>query len=841
MRRYDNPRSVQQSITEPASRLPGLFVALALLLNVAPLLAQCEGDVVLTTNAEIAAFAAATAGCDVYTGDVTVRRADSLSLAGITGIRRLTGTLRLETALEGQPLRVEGWTNLEYASEFHISGGATDVQGFPALARVGTYHASGPIPASVASVRKLSVRGRRGHHLLHTIPLGLRVEHWVELAYFEAPDLDFLSAVSTDEVNVVHLVNAVISGSTSALRLPDSLQSLSLVWGSSSSDLEMMRGVRHIDWIDVVDFDTPDWGGMNQLRGCDQLILNYAGYGSTGVGIRPTLDSMRNLGTFNVAGGEIAPDLKFAPLITRPERAWIFSELSSLQSLDGIQDKDWGDTYLEIESRSAAPTFEAAWLCSVVDRPRYNSLTDIELPAIGFDIRAFEGNCAELSDNVTVVELYSDVGCDGRFDRGRDPLVAEGRVSVTYGANPASRSVLTADQPRAYVFRTGADSVSIRPPQRWLADVYPGTVLLAGPTWNTDTVRFRYCEAPPFDSAIVREAATRRGAKLVGGRVSLRYPTIETFANQAGLHQLSQSYSTPQGNPPVAAWFGTGMDSVASITFDAPRESRRFTAYASPVEAAPGAAHGSAERCHRLSIERQGAIAYEAQGCTQEVVYNFDAPNQLRVDTDASQPERIHFTAVADNLNAGHARSVTVIDTLDALLDPTTVRVLDMDPSFTFSQSGNLLTWEASSLSQPPYGDTVARAAGLVISYTVERLPQRSSGAAATEITNTLTIIVDDSTYTSNTVTVEGTSTLAEAREPLFEMYPNPAVDAVTIVVDEASLPQPYRVYDGLGRTLSSGMLHRATQRLPLDVHQRTDYVFVKVGTSARRLLVAAE
>ena len=78
---------------------------------------RCGGDVVLTTMAELAAVGR----CRVYTGSVTIRGVDILSLSPLVKLERITGDLNITTAFELDA--VSGMDGLrEVGGTFKISG-----------------------------------------------------------------------------------------------------------------------------------------------------------------------------------------------------------------------------------------------------------------------------------------------------------------------------------------------------------------------------------------------------------------------------------------------------------------------------------------------------------------------------------------------------------------------------------------------------------------------------------------------------------------------------------------------------------------------------------------------
>ncbi len=806
---------------------------------------QCSGDIRILTQVEVDAFAAATGGCSTYTGDIIIHAADSLDLSSIQGIKRLEGVLTLySTQSVAGIFPVSGFADLTYVEEFRPFFDGTVVQGFPMLRKVHLYDVWYKLPPSVDTVNRAVYQ-----YLSLTQSAGLSVKPvYVQHSIgFRTSDLQDLSSAAgftfADSVSV-GLHETDIEGSTAALKLPAAVRSYSFVNSSSLGDHEMFAATTYLGSLSTNGAKCSNWDGFRSLQ-----FLGYIHMQSVRVFldqplVQLNLSSLTDVGSIYI-NGDVIKDMTFMTNVPELNTGYLEIHSDSITSLEGLQHWIFGKGEKgSIYGSTSTLEVDTAEVCTFLSQFKHPQQIGLGFGNAGFSPEGILGACLTRQDTYAVVHTYRDMDCNGLL--GRPPTKDESSVDENFN----SKSHWSTSNPLfddwglffndagnyySYLMNFETDTVFLEPWNQILHSApSPAFATVALPLGASDTIRFGYCPVPPLDSAVVEVRGSSRGSLPISGRSALQMVRVNNFSNQSGDMYLSSEFEALPAGASVVSGLGRDLDSVYQQYVRHNLQEFEVELEVQPNDFVEGA---TMAQCINSRIERDTITRFTARTCRSSKVYVFEGPNELQVQLHFSRGRTLLYTAVIDNNVSAEVSTVVVTDTLDSIFDPSTVEIVEMDPNFTFTQSGNVLQWSASSLEQPHYGDSLLNPAGLVIAYAVEHFPQRGGGLA--DVSNQLTIELDSFSLRSTVATIQLVSGVTAVLPAQFQVYPNPASDYLVVEVEELSLPLPYKIFSSGGALLGGGIITDRLTRIPLTFPLAEAYLLVELAGTARIIQLA--
>ncbi|RAJ13217.1 DUF7619 domain-containing protein [Olleya aquimaris] len=178
---------------------------------------------------------------------------------------------------------------------------------------------------------------------------------------------------------------------------------------------------------------------------------------------------------------------------------------------------------------------------------------------------------------------------------------------------------------------------------------------------------------------------------------------------------------------------------------------------------------------------------------TQEVVGSYD-PNDITesygpdvvYDDFITTDEYLYYTIRFQNLGTAEAVNIRIENTLDALLDNTTIQMLDASHDVVMHRLDNQLTWTFDNIYLPAEIQDERGSHG----YVVYKIKPVAGYTVGTVIPNTAEIYFDFNaavvTNTFNTTFVTPQLSVDEFSFNAFNVYPNPASSEVTIRFNNA-------------------------------------------------------
>lgn len=201
--------------------------------------------------------------------------------------------------------------------------------------------------------------------------------------------------------------------------------------------------------------------------------------------------------------------------------------------------------------------------------------------------------------------------------------------------------------------------------------------------------------------------------------------------------------------------------------------------------------------------------------------------------------QNFYISALTGFLDIGFINDDEAIDIVSVNFDrgyvPTMINPCGILPeSPVISESGGIYTVEYDSLLQYQWFDD-----GVL-------LPGETSWTLNPDSAGNYYVQVSDSNRCKAVSdTLSFTSSLTEwmHRTKRVSAFPNPTTDHVNFVLDEASLPDAYQVYDIYGRELSRGSVNNVTPRLSVDHWTSGIYtvVFYRDGHAVGHALLAVD
>lgn len=171
---------------------------------------------------------------------------------------------------------------------------------------------------------------------------------------------------------------------------------------------------------------------------------------------------------------------------------------------------------------------------------------------------------------------------------------------------------------------------------------------------------------------------------------------------------------------------------------------------------------------------------------SRTVVGSYD-PNDIleshgpEIEHDSfSTEDYLYYTIRFQNIGTAEAIDVSIDNTLDSQLDPSTIQVLGSSHANTFLRSGPQLNWQFDNINLPSESMDEPNSHG----YVHYKIKPYSGFSVGDIIPNTAEIYFDfNPAVVTNTFETEFVTTLSVEDDTIsnFKMYPNPAMDKVEV------------------------------------------------------------
>nr|WP_321235200.1 T9SS type A sorting domain-containing protein [uncultured Psychroserpens sp.] len=173
---------------------------------------------------------------------------------------------------------------------------------------------------------------------------------------------------------------------------------------------------------------------------------------------------------------------------------------------------------------------------------------------------------------------------------------------------------------------------------------------------------------------------------------------------------------------------------------------------------------------------------------TEEVIGSYDPNNKMEAhgpqivfDDFASSDEYLYYTIRFQNLGTAPATFIRIDDIIDSQMDETTFQMLRSSHDYVVTRTENNLEWFFEDINLPAEQDDSEGSNGFVYF----RIKPNSGYAIGDIIPNTASIFFDFNapivTNTFETEFVEESLSISELDEIVFNVFPNPAKEQITI------------------------------------------------------------
>ncbi|CAM3828882.1 MULTISPECIES: T9SS type A sorting domain-containing protein [Flavobacterium] len=207
------------------------------------------------------------------------------------------------------------------------------------------------------------------------------------------------------------------------------------------------------------------------------------------------------------------------------------------------------------------------------------------------------------------------------------------------------------------------------------------------------------------------------------------------------------------------------------------------------------------------------------------------------VHADFSTDDYLTYTIQFENTGTANAVTVKVDDVLDAMLDASTLKMVDASHNYVLERDGNNLSWKFNGIDLPPSVANTNTGKG----YIVFQIKPTAGYAIGDIIPNTANIYFDfNPAIITNTYTTEFIAPLSnqsfEANS--FVVYPNPAKEEVFISIRKnTSNIESLSVTDILGKSILDSKVNSTSTRLDVSHFQKGIY-FLKIKANGSESIV---
>ncbi len=205
--------------------------------------------------------------------------------------------------------------------------------------------------------------------------------------------------------------------------------------------------------------------------------------------------------------------------------------------------------------------------------------------------------------------------------------------------------------------------------------------------------------------------------------------------------------------------------------------------------------------------------------------------------SDFSQSDYLNYTVRFQNTGTANATTVRIEDTLDPMIDETSVRMLSASHNYVLQRVGNKLTWTFDYINLPPQLQSEMLSQGYV-QFQVQLKPGFEIGDI---VPNTASIFFDTNpAIVTNTANTEFVSVLGVddfAANDLI-IYPNPAGNEFHVLIQNSNQTlQKVVIYDMLGKMLQQTNTLGASEVL-IDLSELSTGIYaVEIITDSNRIV----
>lgn len=218
---------------------------------------------------------------------------------------------------------------------------------------------------------------------------------------------------------------------------------------------------------------------------------------------------------------------------------------------------------------------------------------------------------------------------------------------------------------------------------------------------------------------------------------------------------------------------------------------------------------------------------------SQVVVGSYDPNDKTEVHggkivhADFTSSDYLTYTIQFENTGTANAINVKVDDALDAMLDVSTLKMIDASHDYVLIKEGNNLSWKFDGIDLPPSVANTTTGKG----YIVFQIKPMSGYAIGDIIPNSAEIYFDfNPAIVTNTFTTEFVETLGVSnfKKNDFVVYPNPATNELFIHSKTNNTIDAVVLVDVLGKTIYQEVVKATFSTIDISSFQKGIY-FLKV------------
>ncbi|NHN26403.1 T9SS type A sorting domain-containing protein [Flavobacterium jejuense] len=227
---------------------------------------------------------------------------------------------------------------------------------------------------------------------------------------------------------------------------------------------------------------------------------------------------------------------------------------------------------------------------------------------------------------------------------------------------------------------------------------------------------------------------------------------------------------------------------------------------------------------------------------SQVIVGSYDPNDKTEVHggkilhADFSSEDYLTYTIQFENTGTANAITVKVDDVLDAMLDASTLKMIDASHDYFLKRDGNNLSWNFNGIDLPPSVANTSIGKG----YIVFQIKPTAGYAIGDIIPNTANIYFDfNPAIVTNTFTTEFVETLStkDFTTNDFFVYPNPINDQLFVTSKSNRLIESLNITDVLGKMIYTENINVTSTQLDVSNFQKGIY-FLKVKSNEKEEVI---
>lgn len=221
---------------------------------------------------------------------------------------------------------------------------------------------------------------------------------------------------------------------------------------------------------------------------------------------------------------------------------------------------------------------------------------------------------------------------------------------------------------------------------------------------------------------------------------------------------------------------------------------------------------------------------------SQVIVGSYDPNDKAEVHggkivhADFSSNDYLTYTIQFENTGTASAITVKVDDVLDAMLDVSTLKMIDASHDYVLERNGNNLSWKFNGIDLPPSVENTQIGKG----YIIFQIKPTAGYALGDIIPNTAYIYFDfNPAIITNTHTTEFVAPLSNPSfvKNVFLVYPNPMNNEVFVTSKNNTIIESLNITDVLGKTIYNENANTTSTQLDVSGFQKGIY-FLRVKSN---------